>query len=75
MLADEDNIMRIIKYPEGLGVTGFLFLLYFHLMLINIVQQSLKASGTKDALAWYLSPLLILASIYLTYQITVNILF
>jgi len=75
MLADEDNIMRIIKYPEGLGVTGFLFLLYFHLMLINIVQQSLKASGTKDALAWYLSPISIVASIYLTYKIAVNILF
>ena len=75
MFANEDNIFRLFRDPEEVGVIGGLLLMYFLLMLINIVQQSLKASGTKDALAWYLSPLLILASIYLTYQITVNILF
>jgi hypothetical protein len=75
MLASEDNIMSLLKNPEGVGVIGGLFLMYFQLMLINIVQQSSKASGTKDSLAWYLSPISILASEYFTYQIAVNNLF
>lgn len=75
ILVNENNIISLLNNPEEVGMIGGLLLFYFLLMLINIVQQSLKASGTKDALAWYVSPISILAAIYLTYQIAKNILF
>jgi len=39
-------------------------------MLINVFQQSLKASNAEDAIAWYLAPASILVAIYLTFQIS-----
>lgn len=51
---------------------GLLLLLVFYLllMMINILQQSLRAGGTKEMAAWYLSPLGIFLSLYLTVKIT-----
>lgn len=43
--------------------------LYVLLFLINIFQQSLKASGTNDAMSWYLAPVSILFAFYLTFKI------
>jgi len=68
-----DNIMSIFSNPAQAGIIGGLILFYILLMLINILQQSLKASGTKDALAWYLSPTSILLAIYLTSAVAKNL--
>ena len=65
----EDNIYRLIRNPLEVGVVGTLLLFYVILMLINVFQQSLKSSGTKDAFAWYLSPASILLAFYITIQI------
>ena len=46
-----------------------IIMVYLLLMMINIVIQSLKASNAKDALAWYVSPAVILLSFYLTSKI------
>jgi len=66
----DDNIMRLIDNPANAGTFVTLLLLYILLMLINVFQQSLKASNTKDAIAWYLAPASILLAIYLTFQIS-----
>ena len=70
LFASEDNAVNLLSNPVKGGIVGVLLLFYIILMLINVFQQSLKASGTKDALAWYLSPASILLSMYLTYEIS-----
>jgi hypothetical protein len=50
---------------ESLGVV-VVFILYIFLMMVNILQQSLKASGTKDVLAYYLAPAAVLLAWYIT---------
>lgn len=57
-MGDYDNL-------KDLGLIVGLVLFYMLLMLFNIVQQSLKSAGTNDAMSWYLSPLVIIVSIYL----------
>lgn len=59
--------MNILDYQSlvNQGIFSGLILLYLVLMLFNIVQQSFKASGTNDALSWYLAPLVICASFYI----------
>jgi hypothetical protein len=57
---------------ERIGVFVFLILFYVLLMLINVFQQSLKASGSKDGASWYLSPVSIIIALYFTFLITKN---
>jgi hypothetical protein len=68
-----ESIMGFINNPFELGFIGTLLLFYLIFMLINILQQSLKASGIKDVLAWYLSPVSIFLAMYLTFEISKNI--
>lgn len=69
ILVNSNNIMSIMSNPTGAGIVGLLLFFYIILMLISVFQQSLKSSGTKDAIAWYLSPLSVLLAIYLAGQI------
>ena len=69
LIFSEGNLYRFIRNPLEVGVVGTLLLFYVILMLINVFQQSLKSSGTKDAFAWYLSPASILLAFYITIQI------
>lgn len=71
-----DGILAMAGMPGAGGggsdimaVAGVVLLLYILLMMINVFQQSLKSSGTKDALAWYLSPLAIILAIYLSSKV------
>ncbi len=75
ILGTFDDIGIILRNPLAAGKLVALFLFYFILMLINILQQSLKSSGTKDAIAWYLAPIGIILSYYLTYLIANEIFF
>ena len=62
--------------PQSLidqGVFLLMITLYLMLMLFNIVQQSFKASGTNDALSWYLSPLVIFLAFYIGVKIAMSI--
>ena len=70
LFVSDSNVMTFLSDPTHTGVIGGMLLFYIILMLINVFQQSLKASGTKDAMAWYLSPASILLSMYLTFEIT-----
>lgn len=58
-------------YSEIISKAGIflVFIFYILLLCINILLQSLRASGTKDALAWYLSP----AGIFLAFYLTIKI--
>lgn len=69
LLYGGNNMLRLISNPMGGNLIGTLFIFYIILMIINVFQQSLKSSGTKDVLAWYLSPVSVLLAIYLTSQI------
>lgn len=64
-----DVTMSAMKDPVGAGMMLLLVVLYIFLMITNILQQSLKASGTKDAIAWYLSPVSILIAGYLASRV------
>jgi hypothetical protein len=64
--------MYDLMSPEGIiGKMQYLLLLilYVLLFLINVFQQSLRASGTNDAISWYLAPVSILLAFYLTFKI------
>jgi hypothetical protein len=74
ILASEDSIMDLMIDPMGAGTIGVLLFFYLILMMINVFQQSLKSSGTKDAIAWYLSPASVLLALYITFQFVQNIL-
>lgn len=69
-LFSNKNIMQLVDNPANAGTVVLLLLVYILLMLINVFQQSLKASNTKDAIAWYLAPASILTAIYVTFQIS-----
>ena len=69
IFASVDNVMQLLTNFKKIGVIGFLLIFYIIIMLINILQQSLKSSGTKDNLAFYLSPVSILLAIYVSYEI------
>lgn len=71
----EEKVMELVDSPVEAGTVFLVFLLYIFLMLINVVQQSLKASGTKDSLAWYGSTLVVLLSFYFTYKVVWDMLF
>jgi len=64
-----DGYSSIVSNPFQTGVLIMLVMLYILLMLINVLQQSLKASGTKDALAFFISPASIMLSFYLAYKV------
>ena len=70
MISSRNELMELIQNPWGAGAFTFLICFYLILMLINVFQQSLKSSGTKDIMAWYLSPASILLAFYFTFQIT-----
>lgn len=69
IFVNDSNILSLMSNPMGGSLVVTLLFFYIILMLINIFQQSLKSSETKDAIAWYLSPASILFAIYLTSQI------
>lgn len=77
-LVDMNMIGKMMQRPSQVLSGGFLVIIMFlflFLMLINILQQSLKAANTKDAMAWYLAPVGIMAAFFLTSLISQNILF
>lgn len=67
-----DRLMGVFYNPVEAGLFFIIVIIYIMLMLINIMQQSLKSSGSKDALAWYLSPAAVFLSSYLTLEIAVS---
>lgn len=73
MMLNENIISSVMMggYDQLISKAGIflLFFLYTHLLCFNILLQSLRSSGTKDALAWYLSPI----GIFLAYYITIKI--
>jgi hypothetical protein len=75
MSASDDNIMKLMRDPMEAGIIGMLLIFYIILMFINVFQQSLKSSGAKDAVAWYLSPASVLLAFYLAFQIVKNVLY
>lgn len=72
-----DNFLAYMGNLELLfSSLGLMVILVFYilLMMVNILQQSLKASGTKDVLAYYLSPVSVLVAWYVTFKFTENFL-
>ncbi len=60
---------------EDLGAIAGLFGLYVILMLINIIQQSLTAAKSNEAIAWYSSPVILLISFYITLKTSIALFF
>jgi hypothetical protein len=72
LFSSRDVMEHMLRDPQSLigsAVLITLFVLYCFLSMITILQQSLRASGTKDAMSWYLSPICVLLSVYLSVMI------
>ncbi len=55
--------------PMGGSMISMIVVLYLLLMMIGVFQQSLKAGGANDTLAWFVSPAAIIIAGYATSQI------
>jgi hypothetical protein len=73
ILGEGINPLTFFSSPLSGGWLMTVALLYFFLMMVNVFQQSLRAAGYKDALAWYLSPLSILIAMYVGMSIVGNL--
>lgn len=73
IMMDTEMISGLVYggYSEIIAKAGFFLLVVFYIILlcINTLLQSLRASGTKDALAWYLSPAGIFVAFYFALKI------
>jgi len=69
-----NGLLSLIQNPIGGSSMITVVILYLFLMMVNVFQQSLKAAGYKEVLAWYLSPLAILLSFYLGFAVVGNLL-
>lgn len=67
------DVMMLIQNPLGAGMFMGLVVLYLLLMMINVFNQSIKSGGAKDLFAWYLAPLAVLLSFYLSFNISTNL--
>lgn len=67
------NPLTFFSSPLSGGWLMTVALLYFFLMMVNVFQQSLRAAGYRDALAWYLSPVSILIAMYAGMSIVGNL--
>lgn len=68
-ISDVGDLLNNMSAIMRSAVIYLIVLVYLLLMMINILQQSLKASGTKDALAYYISPAGVLFAWYVTFTI------
>lgn len=59
--------------PMGGSVISMIVMLYLLLMMIGVFQQSLKAAGSNDTLAWFVSPAAIILAGYVTSKIMVGL--
>lgn len=71
IFAGELSPYELTSPGDMIGKMQYLLLLnlYVLLFLINIFQQSLKASGISGAVSWYLAPVSILLAFYLDFKI------
>lgn len=65
----EGEMRDIMMSFFNIGRFGILVVFFAILMMINVLQQSLKSSGAQDAVAWYLSPIVVLLCIYFSFKI------
>src|SRR5690606_30359341 len=73
VMLDQGQLAQLVFSGVGalLEKAGIFLVIVFYilLMFINILQQSLRAAGTRDVLLWYLSPAAVLLSGYFTMKI------
>ncbi len=73
LIIDEDALSSIAfgGIEAMIQKAGFVLIIVFYILLlfINILQQSLRAAGTKDILLFYLPPICIVLSFYITMKI------
>lgn len=67
------NPLSLFQSPLAGGGLITVLVLYLFLMMVNVFQQSLKAAGIKDVLAWYLAPISIMVAIYAGSSIATNL--
>lgn len=70
IFSSDMDVISLVSNLANAGAVVLLLFLYILLMHINIVQQSLKASSTEDAITWYLAPAAVLLAGYLTYEVS-----
>lgn len=65
LILDDSSAMSF----TGGGIIGMLLIAYPLYMMSNVFHQSLTSAGTKDTMAWWVSPAAILLALYLTARI------
>lgn len=73
IFGDEINPLTLFSSPLSGGWMMAIVLLYLFLMMINVLQQSLRAGGLRDVRAWYLAPIAILVAVYVAMSVVGNL--
>lgn len=62
-----------VRGPFGFGsyTMSMIVFSFFVVLLFNVVQQSLRTASVKDRLAWYMAPIVVFLSYFLSYEIYV----
>ncbi|ATL48352.1 hypothetical protein COR50_14945 [Chitinophaga caeni] len=68
MFGSSVNVYDMMNPAGIIRSIGFMmvFIVYIFLFMINIFQQSLRASGTQETISWYISPIAIMFAFYIT---------
>jgi hypothetical protein len=72
LFVDLNPVSLVMGYMQGGGSSGFLITivgLYVFLMLVTILQQSLRAGSIREVRAWYLAPVGILVAFYVAQRL------
>ena len=64
-LITDFNIFTILK----IGIYLFVMIFYLFLVTSNIIYQSIVSSNINANLSWYISPLVLFLSFYVSYKI------
>lgn len=59
----------VMQALQSAGLFIGLISVFCYLMMINVIQQSLRAAKTNENMAWYISPLLVMLAFYATIKI------
>ncbi len=60
-----------VRGPFGFGsyTMAMIVFSFFIILLVNVVQQSLRSSSIKDAVAWYMAPVVVFLSYFLSNEL------
>lgn len=73
LFGEDINIIGLFQSPlSGVPILTIITI-YILLMMMNVVHQSLRAGGLRAVYAWYISPIVIMVSLFVSVSVLQNI--